>query len=125
MNNQMGTFTANVCRIYNLQDKLNLADKECRSLRIEIKQERQDHVARVMQVKESASEELNQLSIALKIKTEEHDCCAEDLMAVRKDRKHVRYLLTLAYAKLYNNHFTLKDPALMSQIEKYLQNTGD
>ena len=98
---------------------------EIERLRDLITQERQDHVARVMQVKNSASEEIKQISIALRIKTEEHDCCAEYLLTMTKERKRIRYLLHLAYARLYNIQFSLKDPALMGAIEKYFLNTGD
>lgn len=42
-----------------------------------------------------------------------------------EERAHIRNLLTLSYAKLFNAKFQLKDPALMLQLEKYLQNTAD
>ena len=42
-----------------------------------------------------------------------------------EERKHIRYLLTLAYGKLYAYKINLRDPALTSQIEKYLQTTSD
>lgn len=36
------------------------------------------------------NEEIKQLQIALRIKTEEHNCCAEDLMLVRGERDKFR-----------------------------------
>jgi hypothetical protein len=44
---------------------------------------------------------------------------------LKEERKHIRYLLTLAYGKLYAYKINLRDPALTSQIEKYLQTTSD
>lgn len=73
--------------------------------------------------------EMGELLIELEhLRAELAECKRErdaDFNKLREDRKHVRYLLTLAYAKLYNAQFSLKDPSLMNQIEKYLQNTGD
>ena len=54
--------------------------------------------------------EIHRLEIALKIKTEEHDCCAEDLLSMRN-------LIGQCYAKLLKFGVENSDPLLMDELK--------
>ena len=54
--------------------------------------------------------EIHRLEIALKIKTEEHDCCAEDLLSMRN-------LMGQCYAKLLKFGVEKSDPLLMDELK--------
>ena len=54
--------------------------------------------------------EIKRLEIALKIKTETHDCCAEDVVVLR-------CLLGKCYAKLMKFGIYNSDPLLMDELK--------
>ncbi len=121
-----------------LRDELNYHKTDSHKFAMVVK-EREQEITDLEKGRGALSKRVVELEIALRIKTEEHDCCAEDNISLRKhlttnrqlnrilmeERKHIRYLLVLAYGKLYAYKINLRDPALTSQIEKYLQTTSD
>ena len=56
------------------------------------------------------AEEIKRLGISLKIKTEEHDCCAEDMV-------ELRCLLGRCYAKMMKFGVENSDPLLMDELK--------
>ena len=54
--------------------------------------------------------EIRRLEIALKIKTEEHDCCAGDVV-------DLRFLVGKCYAKLLKFGIENSDPLLMDELK--------
>jgi len=56
------------------------------------------------------AEEIKRLGVSLKIKTEEHDCCAEDMVELRR-------LLGRCYAKMMKFGVENSDPLLMDELK--------